>query len=458
MRVLKSSLVLMILVAGLVGAGFFFGLGSLPDSFRSAFILSMEKDLGGPVQLSRLSFGRTLPPQFAGNGFKTAEEAGGVPRFSAEGVILKPDWISLLTGRTALKALLFNKASARLTVYPDGRAEALMPRPGFRPSGSPGIAVIPEIVFWDTSLWVDVLTRQPPFHFQIKSVDAAVSMSEGQDVLIYQLRGAMGEKGQAGYGTAVFRPGSREIEVAFSDAEQTVMLEGFWLRQRPYDFRGRFDIHEFDGSEFALPLWADNPWLRGTLTASFEVIWSGLHPQDILESIDFEGAADVRGGALGPVNLVRAVLAALSPIPGMQALDGGLKDLPASLTVPDTPFKILQAECRYMSGRLDLREILVKHEDFMIEAWGWLGTDSREMEFRGKLAIMPELSRLLIREIFPLEALMNDHGRIIIPFAWRGLYPGATVEPGLEYVTQKISEWSLFVKQEHESVPEGGGV
>ncbi len=203
-------------------------------------------------------------------------------------------------------------------------------------------------------------------------------------------------------------------------------------------FRGKLAVRKL-----ALEKWSDggsgtqNEFIRGILTADLELDGKGYHAESLKRYLGAAGSLDIREGSLDGVNFVKDILGQMTPIKGF---DGILKepledDFRALLDRPDTPFNIMKANIQFVRGRFIADEIVVQNPNFVIQADGSFSAIERDVDFRAKLVLMPKFSSFLAERGKSLLLMQNKEGRVVIPFIYRGLLPGAMTYPDLSLLT-----------------------
>ena len=225
-----------------------------------------------------------------------------------------------------------------------------------------------------------------------------------------------------------------------SYADQTWLAEGLIRDPGGHAvFEGNFEVSLEDASGFMQRMAPVLPPVKGALNLETEGRIPLSRPMSF-EGVALQGAVDVRKGHWKGANPVAGALELLLHLAGDPRKASDLASLiyPELLDSSDLPFENFQAGIEVIRGALFLQDVLVKHPQFMIQADGPVRFQQREVDLRGQMVFMESLSRSLTTEFPFLEPLLNEKGRMILPFVCRGLLPNSHFEFDSDYVQVRL--------------------
>ena len=90
-------------------------------------------------------------------------------------------------------------------------------------------------------------------------------------------------------------------------------------------------------------------------------------------------------------------------------------------------------------GNIAFQEGLISQEAaYIMEGEGNWSLPEHSVDFSGKLVFFEEFSRSLALQAKEFIPLRNAKGRMMIPFKYRGLLPGASIYPDLNDVATQL--------------------
>lgn len=302
--------------------------------------------------------------------------------------------------------------------------------------------VISEIQVSGGTLHFSEESLRPPFAVTVRSLEAKAKQSGADAPLLILAHGAAFESPEPNlFLDAAYHLLNPSVIFKFSYGRDVMVLEGdvTSLTANPR-FQGKLKVHQWD-LESALPdEWKSGEYLSGTVTATLQGSGAGTHPEALKQTLAMEGAVDIRDGAFKNLNIVNAVLARLTPVPGLQnvLLNQMPPELDPVLKGQDTPFELLQANFQIEQGRVNVTEAKLKHSHYAVEGEGALGIVQPSVDFRARLILMDQITGFLTQSVRELAYLQSEEGRITIPFFYRGFLPHASVQPDLGYITTVV--------------------
>ncbi len=209
-------------------------------------------------------------------------------------------------------------------------------------------------------------------------------------------------------------------------------------------FEGKVDAAGIDFGALLKAWGFDKPLLDGEATFEGEGRIQGVIPKDAAESLILRGGIDLRKGRFLTLNpVLQALREALQLTGGALELKRLEETDYAYLFVEGTlPFEFLQASPDVTQGELYLKEVLVKHADYLIEAEGSYSLRNEEMDFRGKLVLLEPVSAFLMKLYPGLQAFLNPQKRLVFPVIYRGLLFRPVFKFDENYLKSKMSEIS----------------
>ncbi|MBI2104443.1 MAG: DUF748 domain-containing protein [Candidatus Omnitrophica bacterium] len=436
---MKKFLIILgvLILAGLVVAGVFLATFDV-DRYRPLIVRELERAIGRPVALERISLGWRQGIALQLKGFTVFEgvAAGNRPVIEVDvASALVPLWPLLRRELRVSSVVLLrprvhasrdaqgrvNLVGLAAAAAPAGAAGAARPAPG---AGQPAISFrVDSFRVADGTLrWTDAMA-QPPMELSLTQVDLAVTnIAPGQPMDV-ELRGALASqtpnvqlRGRLTLPTLAGGPA-----VASSGSAEQV----------------RFTVERLP-LESAFRAAADAPQLRGTLTLSLELDALTLDPQ-VVRGLSGRGTAKLDEPVVANLNVLRAVLEKFAMIPGLvETLEARLPESErAKLNAKDTVLKPIELSMLLEAGVLRFTGLTVQSDTFGLDGSGSVGFDGT-VDVRSTLRVDPALSAALVRSVNELQGLANDTGELEIPLTVQGQAQRLAVVPDLQYVASRI--------------------
>lgn len=401
------------------------------DRYRPLLVEEMQRAIGRPISLERVSLGFRQGIALQLSGFAIYEDAQrlGEPLLrveSAAAVIRLPpllkkrvEIVSVALRRPAVHAARDAQGRVNLTglaAAASPAAAAVPPKPGGTAPVSFSIAAL--TLSEGTLHWTDAL-RSPPTELWVNAVDVEVR------------------------NIAPGRPMDLDLQAAIAGQARNIRLKG---RFTPPASGVPGAIEQATLGIDALPLEAvlpppqpGAPALRGLLSASLEGSLPTLDPAQLQGAITGQGRVTLTDGVIVNLNVLRAVFDRLSMLPGLvQALEARLPpEYQQKLAARDTALAPLELPLRLERGRLLLQRLQARTDTFALHGEGELGLDGA-VNLRGVLRIEPALSAAIVRSVNELQALANARQELEIPLSIQGQAPQVAVLPDVQYVASKV--------------------
>lgn len=300
---------------------------------------------------------------------------------------------------------------------------------------------VPSFRMHQTILHYNDRSRPPDFKFDLPNLDIHFSVPESQAPFQAEARADLPLKELS---PLLLKISSQPTQAAFVTlwfGENKIHFEG---RLEPgSQWKGKVEFHQLDLNQVIPKSWRHQEYPLGILTSQLEIEGEGTHPEAVKQQAAVKGVLDIRKGELKNINFLHDALERLASIPGFgKLLEGPMPDrFKKILLGNETPFDILQANAQLLEGRLFLDNIRIQHPDYILEAGGHLGLIQRDAEFRAKFVFYEPLSRYLIQKSTLMRSLANSVGRIILPFAYRGLLPSASLYLDLNYISNHLVQF-----------------
>ncbi|HTL48732.1 MAG TPA: AsmA-like C-terminal region-containing protein [Verrucomicrobiae bacterium] len=433
------------------------------ESFRKSIEESLARTFSCDVDLGTISIRPGRQPKIIAEGLRVSAPVTHETVLSAPQAVVTLSWRGLFSGRFIAENLEFTKPYIDLSV-------AVPPQPaGGRLAQKLPMPKIPD--FRDPSSWEFVLQSMTAseatviFRPDRKSGGPAAAYSvhflaEAQKGGAWQVD-AVGSPQDAPAQTyslqGVYQPAEDSFSAAMSDADETLMFEGEikpFLRGKP-QFEGEIESSGISFQRVMELLGIENDYLEGEMTAHLEGRSPLTKLSEVLPESALKGAVDIRKGRFIEKNIVRESLAL-----ALDAAGGKRKSPEFNLLVFATvleekklPFDIAQANIEVVQGQAFVRDAMVKHESYAIEAEGKVSLADHQLDMQGKIVLMEKLTQMVLDEFPSLGGLVNEHGRMVLPFMYRGLLPNANLKIDSDYVEAKISAYAAAHPEEQPPEP-----
>lgn len=161
------------------------------------------------------------------------------------------------------------------------------------------------------------------------------------------------------------------------------------------------------------------------------------------DSLEGEGATQVRGGSLKNFNLVERVLSKVT-LPGVPNLISSR--MPARynaiLQRKDTPFETLAATFTVKQGRIYSDDLSLVTPDYSVRGEGSIGFD-RTTKWDATLAMSAQFTQEILKEHKNARYMVDRQGRLAVPFRLDGTLPYVQVRPDLQGLAEGIQKGLL---------------
>ena len=456
MRVFFLFALCFALLTLLIGGVLFFRFD--PEPFRPSLERILTRSFQVPVRIGKVSVEKKFPPRLFFNDFRFAEAGGRDSWLQSDRSTAGIDFRGLFHWPPgfALRELLLEEPVLRVKRGRDGiwnfKAAASSLRNVPEISGNEPAPVLPAgltflppvLTFKHGKLEYRDESASPLFTFNLGFEGTAQSASEGVKLLF-----------------KADLPGSTDsasfqmlLEADYDAERQSTLFElkqaaGLWNLQGEARLSVTGDSQfkvtlETRGLDLAKMFPADSrapESITGLITTRLEGYGEGSHPDLIKRTLVMDGAIDIRDGVFHRLNFLKETLSGLSPMPAFSEI------LKAKLPGPagelfrgeDLPFEMLRADVHAAQGNVTFQEVLVSQEaSYIMEGEGNWAILEHHVDFSGKLVLLEEFSRSLTLQAKEFIPLRNSKGRIMIPFKYRGVLPGASLYPDLNYVAAQF--------------------
>ena len=390
--------------------------------------------LGIPVRVKKISLQKKLPPALNLDGLEFLEAEGGNPWLQTDRAAAEIDLGAFIKRQLRFKNIFLGTAHLRIKRRKDGTWNFSPRPPKF---------FVPALIFKKGTLEYLDESASPFFAFHLNFEGVLEQRAAGlklKGMAHFESEDASQMLFEADYDSR------RQGGVLF---ELKDVASGLWnvqgeLRlweQGDSRFKVAIETRGFDLAKMIPPDRSrGQESITGLITLRLEGYGEGTHPDRIKRTLVLDGAIDLRDGIFHHLNFLKEALAGLSPMPAFSGL------LPVKLPGSagelfqgeDLPFEMLRAGIHMDQGRIELQEALASHEAYLIEGEGSWAPFDRNVDFGGKLVLLEGLSQTLTTQAREWIPLQNAQGRIMIPFKYRGLLPGASIYPDLEYVAAQF--------------------
>lgn len=154
--------------------------------------------------------------------------------------------------------------------------------------------------------------------------------------------------------------------------------------------------------------------ISGTMTP-LDVMIKGSS-KNITQSLSGTINGTIQKGAIEGINIVALALKGITQIPGVEgSLATSLsKEHQQVLLGKDTPFDTFIAEIALGNGKINLKNIKMSHQLFIISGTGWAGFDGT-MHINAKLALTKTVALAMVANRPKLELLLDSEKNIVFP-------------------------------------------
>ena len=179
--------------------------------------------------------------------------------------------------------------------------------------------------------------------------------------------------------------------------------------------------------------------VEGQLNFKGKLRGEGKNGPALQEGLQGEVETLVRGGSLKDFNLIERVLSKVTGLPGISNLLSSRTPARYSTLFkrPDTPFDTLAATFTVERGRIHSEDLILATPDYSINGKGWIGFD-KTMKWKATLVMSPQFTQELMQEHKNVRHMVDQQGRLAIPFRLEGTLPHVQPKPDLKELAETI--------------------
>jgi hypothetical protein len=409
------------------------------DRFRPRVVAELEKALGKPVSLQRISLGWQNGIALQLRGLTIHDRAVDEPEpllqmeLGSALVELRPllrKEIRISSVRLIRPRILASRnAQGQLNLTglaAAGGPAAAGQAPPQPSAGAPAAGGAQPVAFSIASFrvedgtvhWVDAMTA-PPAELWVRRLDVLVrNIVPGQPMQI-ELQAALESDAQNVKLSGRFTPPSQGSQGAFE--QMALAMDGVDLsRILPKPQPGA-------------------PTMTGRLSVDLQGNLPTLDPAALARTAAAQGDIKVADPVLKNLNILREVFNKFAMIPGLvERLQQRLPpDYQAKLSAQDTPLHPIDLPLQLQAGRMQFREVHLGTDVFVLHGNGGLGFDGT-LDLQAILKLEPAFSAAMIRSVNELQYLATADGEIEIPLTGSGRAPQIAILPDLDYVASKL--------------------
>jgi hypothetical protein len=207
-------------------------------------------------------------------------------------------------------------------------------------------------------------------------------------------------------------------------------------------FEGSLEVQELDMESVTPAVYKNGDHLTGRLSAKAQLSFDGANPDSIERSLKGQGTIEIKDGALKNRNLVKEVFDRLAPVLAVTTALGGEMppELDEMLRDRHTPFQSLRAAYSAQGGSAKLTGFQLIHPNYQLAGQGAYGLLDKRVDGSMQLVLSKNISAYLMKKIQEMQFLADRNGQIMIPFRYSGVWPDATVQPDLPYITSRLMQ------------------
>ena len=425
-----------LLVIGLIVCLVIFGLVVFlvtfdADRYRPQVVSQLERSLGRPVKLSRLSLGwhGGIAIQLQGLAIDDNAASANEPPIQVESASAVVRLAPLLRKEVQVASVVLTRPHINVTRDAQGRINLLGLAAAASPAGASGRtakvgqqAVSVNIdslrIAQGIVRWSDALTR-PPTEVWLRRLDVVIKPLIPGEPMDIDVKGALqGEVSNLQLSGQVTLPTSTEPGAIA---------------------RLRFSLDDVSLEQILPPVPPTQPQVRGVMTMRLQGDVGTLNQTQWLRSVSGHGTLAVKDPVIVNLNLLRAVFERLSMLPGLvEALEARLPpEYREKFQASDTILAPFNASVDMEQGVVRFDELQIRTDTFGLVGTGRIGLEGG-LEVRSTLRIDAPLSAALIRSVEELHALTNSAGELELPLTIHGQLPRIAVLPDLQYVASKL--------------------
>ena len=425
-----------LLVIGLLVGLIIFGLTVFlvtfdADRYRPQMVSWLQRALGRPVKLSRLSLGwhGGIAIQLQGLAIDDEKASASEPPIQVESANAVVRLAPLLRKDIQVASIVLIRPQIHVTRDAQGRINLLGLAAVASPAGASGrTATVGQqaVAIHIGSLqieqgvlhWSDALVK-PAMEVWIRRLEVLMKPLIPGEPMEVNIKGAL----ESDTPNLQF---SGQVTLPTSTEPGSIQ-------------RLRFSLEHVSLEQLLPPVPPTQPHVRGVVTVRLQGDVSPLDQTQLLRSVSGHGTLAVKDPSIANLNLLHAVFERLSMLPGLvDALEARLP--PAyreKFEAPDTIMAPFNASVDIEQGVVRFDEFQVRTDTFGLVGAGRIDADGL-LEVRSTLRIDAPLSAALIKSVAELQALTNQAGELELPLTVHGQLPRVTVLPDLQYVASKL--------------------
>lgn len=179
--------------------------------------------------------------------------------------------------------------------------------------------------------------------------------------------------------------------------------------------------------------------IRGKANLDLQLARRGTKWAEIRQTLEGQGKGEILKGALANVNIAEGVLSGVTGVAGLTRLVSPpvRERYPEIFTTQDTTFDQLKGSATIREGKVQIEDVAIAAADYLARVKGWLALDGA-LEARGVLSLSKRISDDIVTEVGESKYLLNDQGRLEVPFTLAGTWPRPRPRPELEYVARML--------------------
>ncbi len=217
-------------------------------------------------------------------------------------------------------------------------------------------------------------------------------------------------------------------------------------------FTVRSRVQGLELSQFVRAMFPAAPQnIRGKANLDLQLAGRGTRWEEIRQTLEGQGKGEVVKGALANVNIAEGVLSGVTGIAGLTRLVSPRvrERYPEIFTTQDTTFDQLKGSATIREGKVQTEDVVIAAADYLARGRGWFALDGA-LDVRGVLSLSKRVSDDIVTEVREGKYLLNDQGRLEVPFTLAGTWPRPTPKPDLEYVARALVQRGALKKGEEE--------
>jgi hypothetical protein len=179
--------------------------------------------------------------------------------------------------------------------------------------------------------------------------------------------------------------------------------------------------------------------IEGIVSGQLSLNGQGFGPEAIKTKLFGEAQVSLVKPRLKNINVLRTVLDKIAVIPGLpEKIEANLPErFKQKLTQKDTVLADINLPATITNGRLIMKEIVLKADEFMFEGWGEAGFDG-VFSLEGAFLIPQDLSGAMVAAVSQLEYLLSTGNQIYIPLRVSGNAARFEFNVDATYIASKL--------------------